>query len=88
MLTFFRAYVTGDGSVGGTLTVLRGTMAVRYKIMATITKPGGMPVQWTRYSREKMTQAECEKMFTSPGTPGKTYVHRPKVENFRCDIVR
>ena len=69
--------------------MLRGIMAVHYKIMAIITKPGGMSVQWIRYSSEKMTQAECEKVFTftSPGERGKTYVHRPKVDNFQCDII-
>ncbi len=65
-------------------------MDVRYKIMATLTKPGGMPVQWIRYSRYKMTQAECEKMFT-PSTKGKvlgrTGAYRLKVDNFQCELV-
>ncbi|MEB7742600.1 DUF1187 family protein [Escherichia coli] len=48
-------------------------MAVRYKITVTIIRPGGLPVQWTRYSDSKMTVTECEKC--SPpleGQSGKT----------------
>ncbi|ENU1109547.1 DUF1187 family protein, partial [Escherichia coli] len=35
-------------------------MAARYKITATIMKPGNPPVLWTRYSGNKMTRTECE----------------------------
>ncbi|WP_338900131.1 DUF1187 family protein [Escherichia coli] len=61
-------------------------MAKRYKITATIIKPGNMPVQWLRYHDQKMTHAECEKLFT----PVKEYGRHigVRVENFRCEVVK
>ncbi len=56
-------------------------MSVHYKITATIIKPGNLPVQWTRYSRKKMTQFECEKMFTIPKEPGRSFGDKVRVEN-------
>lgn len=35
-----------------------------YKITATIEKEGGTPVNWTRYSKSKLTKSECEKMLS------------------------
>ena len=62
----------------------RWGMAVRYKITATIIKPGNPPVFWTRYSGNKMTRAECEKMLSIPKEPGRSFGDKIKVQNFRC----
>ncbi|OSK92664.1 DUF1187 family protein [Escherichia coli] len=59
-------------------------MAVRYKITAMIIKPGNPPVQWTRYSGNKMTRTECEKMFSIPKEPGRSLGDKVKVQDFRC----
>ena len=59
-------------------------MAIRYKITAIIMKPGNLPVLWTRYSETKMTQAECEKMFSIPKGPGRSFGEIVKVREFRC----
>ncbi|EFN8469011.1 DUF1187 family protein [Escherichia coli] len=63
-------------------------MAVRYKITATIIRPGGLPVQWTRYSGNRMTHAECEKMFFIPKEPGRSCGVSVRVENFRCEKMK
>ena len=47
-------------------------------------KPGNLPVFWTRYSEKKMTQAECEKMFSIPKEPGRSFGDKVKVKEFRC----
>ncbi|EER5732498.1 DUF1187 family protein, partial [Escherichia coli] len=44
-------------------------MGKRYKITATIIKPGNMPVQWLRYQDSEMTFAECEKLFAPAKEP-------------------
>ncbi|HBE3214606.1 TPA: DUF1187 family protein [Escherichia coli] len=59
-------------------------MTIRYKITAIIMKPGNLPVFWTRYSEKKMTQAECEKMFSIPKEPGRSFGDKVKVKEFRC----
>ncbi|EFA5471461.1 TPA: DUF1187 family protein [Escherichia coli] len=59
-------------------------MAAHYKITATIMKPGSLPVQWTRYSKTRMTRAECEKMFSVPKEPGRSFGDKVQVEDFRC----
>ncbi|EJG7370275.1 DUF1187 family protein [Escherichia coli] len=63
-------------------------MTVRYKITAIIIKPGCLPVKWTRYSKKKMTQAECEKLFFLPKAPGRSFGDKVKVENFRCEVIK
>ncbi|MCU6343557.1 DUF1187 family protein [Escherichia coli] len=62
-------------------------MMVRYKITATLMKPGNPPVLWTRYSENKMTRTECEKMFFLPKEPGRSFGDRVTVEDFRCVMV-
>lgn len=47
-------------------------------------KPGNLPVFWTRYSEKKMTQTECEKMFSIPKEPGRSFGDKVKVKEFRC----
>ena len=55
-------------------------MTIRYKITAVIMKPGNLPV----FSEKKMTQAECEKMFSIPKEPGRSFGDKVKVKEFRC----
>ncbi|EEU1427933.1 DUF1187 family protein [Escherichia coli] len=62
-------------------------MAVRYKITATIIKPGNPPVGWTRYSGNRMTRAECERMFSIPIEPGRSFGDKVKVQDFLCVAV-
>ncbi|EFB7613813.1 hypothetical protein HmCmsJML254_00333 [Escherichia coli] len=62
-------------------------MAARYKITATIMKPGNPPVLWTRYSGNKMTRTECENMFSIPKEPGRSFGDKVKVQDFRCVAV-
>ncbi|EPB2022168.1 DUF1187 family protein [Escherichia coli] len=62
-------------------------MAARYKITATIIKPGNPPVSWIRYSGNKMTRAECEKMFSIPKEPGRSFGDEVKVQDFLCVAV-
>ncbi|EPH4535681.1 DUF1187 family protein [Escherichia coli] len=62
-------------------------MAVRYRITATIIKPGNLPVFWTRYSDRRMTRTECEKMFSIPKEPGRSFGDKVKVQDFRCEPV-
>ncbi|EAB9079753.1 DUF1187 family protein [Salmonella enterica subsp. enterica] len=62
-------------------------MAVRYKITAMIIKPGNPPVQWTRYSGNKMTRTECEKMFSTSREPGRSFGDKVQVEDFICMAV-
>ena len=65
----------------------RWGMAARYKITATIMKPGNPPVLWTRYSGNKMTRTECEHMFSIPKEPGRSFGDKVKVQDFRCVAV-
>ncbi|EIO6658829.1 DUF1187 family protein [Escherichia coli] len=63
-------------------------MAVRYKITATIIKPGNLPVNWIRYSEKKMTPKECEKMFSVPKEPGRSFGDNVTVQDFQCVAIR
>lgn len=62
-------------------------MAARYRITATIMKPGNLPVLWTRYSGNKMTWTECEKLFSIPKESGRSFGDKAKVQDFRCVAV-
>ncbi|EFQ6909555.1 DUF1187 family protein [Escherichia coli] len=62
-------------------------MTVCYKITATIFKPGSLPAQWTRYSERRMTQTECEKMFSPPREPGRSFGDKVRIENFFCEKI-
>lgn len=55
-----------------------------YKITATVTRPGGLPVEWTRFSKEKMTHLQCEKLLAKPKVAGQTYEDKVHVENLKC----
>ena len=55
-----------------------------YKITATIIKPGGLPVDWTCNSKEKLTSEQCEKKFSQTKEAGRTAEERVRVKNFKC----
>ncbi|ECG3145586.1 DUF1187 family protein [Salmonella enterica subsp. enterica serovar Weybridge] len=57
-------------------------MASGYKITATIIKPRGMPVLWTRFTRRRMTKSQCEKMFS---VPDDTQVFCRKTGYYSCE---
>lgn len=59
-------------------------MTIRYKITAVIMKPGNLPVFLDTLLRKKMTQTECEKMFSIPKEPGRSFGDKVKVKEFRC----
>lgn len=59
----------------------------RYKITATLMKPGSLPVQWTRYSERKLTQSECKKMFTIPKEPGRSFGDKVQIADFCSETV-
>ncbi|EJE3038797.1 DUF1187 family protein [Salmonella enterica] len=59
-----------------------------YKITATIIKAGNPPVGWCRFSGEKMTQAQCEKMFFKAKEAGKSFGDSVKLENFSCEKIQ
>ncbi|MGG2142697.1 DUF1187 family protein [Symbiopectobacterium sp. RP] len=59
-----------------------------YKITATIKKPGGMDVQWLRFSEVELTMSECEKLLFKPKEAGKSFGDKVKLEDFRCVRVK
>ena len=57
----------------------------KYKISATIIRPGGLPVQWVHYTEKVMTLAECEKMLTRKmRIKNVTIISKAQIENFKC----
>ncbi len=59
-----------------------------YKITATIFKTGHTPVGWCRFSEEKLTQKQCEKMFFKAKEVGRSFGEKVKMEDFRCEKVQ
>lgn len=59
-----------------------------YKITATIIKTGNPPIGWCRFSKEKLTQAQCEKMFFKAKEAGRSFGDSVTLENFRCEKVQ
>ncbi|EBP4586409.1 DUF1187 family protein [Salmonella enterica] len=59
-----------------------------YKITAKIIKTGNTPVKWFRYSNEKLTQAQCEKMFFKAKEAGKSFGEKVVLDDFRCEKVQ
>ncbi|HAW2817212.1 TPA: DUF1187 family protein [Escherichia coli] len=62
-------------------------MVARYKITATIIKPGSLPAQWIRYSERRMTEVECQKMFSPPRESGRSFGDKVNLENFCCEMI-
>ncbi|HFJ2022364.1 TPA: DUF1187 family protein [Salmonella enterica] len=56
-----------------------------YKITATIIKVGNAPVGWCRFSKEKLTKAQCEKMFFKAKEAGKSFGEKVMLEDFSCE---
>lgn len=56
-----------------------------YKITATIIKAGNPPIDWCRFSKEKLTSAQCEKMFFKAKEAGRSFGDSVTLENFRCE---
>ncbi|EBI3645358.1 DUF1187 family protein [Salmonella enterica] len=59
-----------------------------YKITATIIKAGNPPIDWCRFSKEKLTSAQCEKMFFKAKEAGRSFGDSVTLENFRCEKVK
>ncbi|TNL03449.1 hypothetical protein CYD30_25055 [Kosakonia cowanii] len=59
-----------------------------YRIKATVTRAGNTPVEWTRFSENKMTMQECEKLLHKPKEAGKSFGDKVTLTNFRCDRVK
>lgn len=55
-----------------------------YKITATIIKPGNPPVSWIKYSKQKMTKEQCEKLFSMEKEVGRTLASRVSLAGFDC----
>lgn len=55
-----------------------------FKITATILKPGGKPVEWTRFSKQEMTLEQCKKIFLPKKEAGKPYDGKILIKNFSC----
>lgn len=58
--------------------------STRYLISATVQKAGGSPTTWIRYSDEKLTQAQCEKMLSGKTEAGKSVEEKVTLSNFSC----
>lgn len=55
-----------------------------FKITATVIKPGNTPSEWTRYSKEKMTKSQCEKLLFRPKEVGRSFGDKVRLEGFKC----
>lgn len=56
-----------------------------YRITAFIHKAGGAPVLWTYYSARRLTQTQCENMFSVDKEAGKSHGFRVKLTEFCCE---
>lgn len=57
---------------------------MKYKISATVIRPGGLPVEWVRFSKVKMTKAQCEKLLSKPKEAGKSFGDKIRLDSFSC----
>lgn len=55
-----------------------------YKITAIVTRPGNVPVTWTRFSEEEMTQAQCEQLLYKITSVKRNCGVSVHIENFQC----
>ncbi|EDF8717940.1 DUF1187 family protein [Salmonella enterica] len=55
-----------------------------YQITATIQKAGNSPTAWIRFSKVRMTKAQCEKMLAGKTEAGVSRQERVMLENFHC----
>lgn len=56
----------------------------QYKITATITKAGGTQIDWTHYSKTKLTRQQCEQRLSVSMVKGHSKAEPVKVSNFQC----
>lgn len=59
-----------------------------FKITATIIKAGNPPIGWCRFSKEKLIQTQCEKMFFKAKEAGKSFGEKVTLEDFSCEKVQ
>ncbi|QTL38769.1 DUF1187 family protein [Xenorhabdus budapestensis] len=59
---------------------------MKYQITATITKAGGLPVNWVRNSNKKLTKKECVNMVSPRrrNLNGDIGVEKVELSNFVC----
>ncbi|EAW1173082.1 DUF1187 family protein [Salmonella enterica subsp. enterica] len=55
-----------------------------YQITATIQKAGNSPTTWIRFSKVRMTKAQCEKMLAGKTEAGVSHQEKVMLENFHC----
>ncbi|ECE6544763.1 hypothetical protein DQJ15_27280, partial [Salmonella enterica subsp. enterica] len=46
------------------------------------------PVDWCRYSKDKLTRQQCEKMFFKAKEAGKSFGEKVMLEDFSCEKVQ
>ena len=56
----------------------------KYKITATVIKPGNTPANWTRFTEKKMTKDECEKFLSVRKEAGVSHEEKVTLKNFKC----
>lgn len=56
-----------------------------YVITATIRRAGGLPVEWLRFSQQRMSKADCEKMLSKTYRSGRMQkTDQVSLDNFAC----
>lgn len=66
------------------LTRTRVRLLYRYKITVTIPKAGGTPIEWTHYSKTKLTPQQCENRLFVAMVKECSKAELVKLSNFRC----
>ncbi|WP_330983654.1 MULTISPECIES: DUF1187 family protein [Enterobacterales] len=56
----------------------------KFKVTATVIKPGNTPTNWTRFTEKKLTKTECEKMLSVNKEVGVGIEAKVNLENFSC----
>lgn len=59
-----------------------------YKITAIIEKAGNAPTSWIRYSKVKLTKAQCEKMISGKHEAGVSRIEKATLKSFECVKVK
>ena len=70
------------------MTATTDTTPHKYRIEATILKPGGAPVSWVRFQNTPMTEPECVRLFSKEKEAGKTFSEKENVTAFSCSRVQ
>lgn len=56
----------------------------KYKITATVIKPGNTPTNWTRFTENEMTKEECEKILSARKEASDFHETSVTLTNFKC----